>query len=184
MSWASLWRPPIQIRPVSHQAGPKINDKRGKDKWECLTISCKVLHMNCLSKYPEAQKQRHMFLNGHGWSPLQKNKNHKDNTLLLCSFSFSVLICAFVLCAWNSPVPQKSPRSIIPGESDPLTFPFLSLKVAWLSQEVSYLESTIFGFSAASLTNNSGTTGKGCHKTWIRWYQNKSCINRTRSTIT
>lgn len=118
MSWASLWRPPIQIRPVSHQAGPKINDKRGKDKWERLTISCKVLHMNCLSKYPEAQKQRHMILNGQGWPPLKKKKKHKDNRLLQCSFSFSFLLCAFVLCAWNSPIPPKFPRSIISGESD------------------------------------------------------------------
>lgn len=26
------WDTPIQIRPVSQQAGPKINDKCGKDK--------------------------------------------------------------------------------------------------------------------------------------------------------
>lgn len=82
MSWASLWRPPIQIRPVSHQAGPKINDKRGKDKWERLTISCKVLHMNCLSKYPEDQKQRHMFSNSRGW-PLFQKKNKKFTRITL-----------------------------------------------------------------------------------------------------
>lgn len=105
-------------------------------------------------------------------------------TLFFCVLF--LLVFSSLPLSYVHEIPQfpRNPWSIIPGESEPLTFPFLSFTVAWLSQEECYLESSIFGFSAASLTNNSGTTGKGCHKTWIPWYQNKSCINRTRSTIT
>lgn len=108
----------------------------------------------------------------------KKKKNHKDNTLFQCSFSFSFsfLLCAFVLCLWNSPIPPKFPRSIISGESDTHSnssqWQLLGCHrkyAIWNLLYVAYLHICICIC---------------CHKTLIRWDQNKSCTNRTRSTIT
>ncbi len=116
------------------------------------------------------------------YSKKKNKKNHKDNASVFFFFQFSPL-CLCLMCMMKFPNSPKIPQ-VYNIWREWYTFQFLSMTVTWLSQEVCYLESTIFAYSAASLTNHSWTTGKGCHKTLIRWYQNKSCTNRTRSTIT